>query len=77
MKLTNVIAAGVVLVAIALSTTANAQDGVKKAEDKKAKNVAQRDRAEKNGHPKQAVKDEKKVQKDNKEIKHDKEKAGK
>jgi hypothetical protein len=70
MKLTNVIATGVILIAIAFS--ANAQNGVKKAEDKKAKNVAQRDRAEKNGHPKQAVKDEKKVQQDNKNIKKDK-----
>jgi hypothetical protein len=75
MKLTNVIATGAILLAFAFATTANAQDGVKKEQDKKAKNIAQRDRAEKNGHPKQAVKDEKKVQHDNKEIKKDK--AGK
>jgi hypothetical protein len=74
MKLTNVIATGAVLVAIAFSAVpARAQDGaVKKTEDNKAKNVAKRDRAEKNGHPKQAVKDEKKVQKDNKALKNGK-----
>lgn len=76
MKLTNVIATGAILLAISFSINAHAQDGVKKAQDKKAKNVAQRDRAEKNGHPKQAVKDEKKVQKDNKQIKNDKAKSG-
>ena len=71
MKLTNVIATGVILAAIALSTTVNAQDGVKKEKDKKAADIAKRDRAEKNGHPKKAVKEEKKVQHDNKEIKKD------
>jgi hypothetical protein len=77
MKLTNVIATGAILIAVAFATTVNAQDGVKKAEDKKAADVAKRNRAEKNGHPKQAVKDEKKVQHDNKEIKKDKEAAKK
>lgn len=76
MKLTNVISAGAILAAIAFtSVPVRAQDGTKKAEDKKAADVAKRDRAEKNGHPKQAVKDEKKVQKDNKEIKQDKKEA--
>jgi hypothetical protein len=71
MKLTNVIATGAVLAAMVLANvTVNAQDkAVQKTEDNKAKNIAKRDRAEKNGHPKQAVKDEKKVQKDNKELK--------
>ena len=73
MKLTNLIATGTLLVAIAFaSAPVNAQNGVKKEEDKKAANKAQRNRAEKNGHPKQAVKDEKKVQQDNKQIKADK-----
>jgi hypothetical protein len=73
MKLTNLIATGTLLVAIAFaSTTVNAQNGVKKEEDKKAADKAKRNRAEKNGHPKQAVKDEKKVQQDNKNIKADK-----
>jgi hypothetical protein len=75
MKLTNLIATGTILVAIVFaSTTVNAQNGVKKEEDKKAVNKAQRNRAEKNGHPKQALKDEKKVQQDNKQIKEDKKK---
>ncbi|HTB07875.1 MAG TPA: hypothetical protein VK806_13065 [Bacteroidia bacterium] len=74
MKLTNVIAAGTLLVAMAFAMPANAQNGVKKEEDKKAKDKADRNRAEKNGHPKQAVKDEKKVQHDNKEIKKDEKK---
>ncbi len=77
MKLTNVIATGAILLSFAFATAANAQDGVKKEEQKKAADVAKRDRAEKNGHPKQAVKDEKKVQHDNKEIRKDKAKAGK
>jgi hypothetical protein len=74
MKLTNVIATGAILVAIAFSPIlVHAQDAaVKKTEDNKAKNIAKRDRAEKNGHPKAAVKDEKKVQHDNKELKHGK-----
>jgi hypothetical protein len=73
MKLTNLIATGTLLVAFAVAPVlSNAQNGVKKEEDKKAANVAQRNRAEKNGHPKQAVKDEKKVQQDNKQIKADK-----
>jgi hypothetical protein len=74
MKLTNVIAAGTLLVAIAFAVPASAQNGVKKEEDKKAKDKADRNRAERKGHPKQAVKDEKKVQKDNKEIKKDEKK---
>ena len=74
MKLTNIIATGAILVAIAFSTaTVNAQNGVKKEEDKKAADKADRNRAEKNGHPKQAVKDEKKVQQDNKQIKKERE----
>jgi len=81
MKLTNVIATGAILVAIAFApvvTKAQSSDvkqdkkDVRKDEDKKAADVAKRDRAEKNGHPKQAVKDEKKVQKDNKNIHEDK-----
>ena len=73
MKLTNLIATGTLLVAFAVAPVlSNAQNGVKKEEDKKAANVAQRNRAEKNGHPKQAVKDEKKVQHDNKELKQGK-----
>jgi len=73
MKLTNLIATGTLLVAFAVAPVlSNAQNGVKKAEDKKAADKAKRDRAEKNGHPKQAVKDEKKVQQDNKQIKADK-----
>ncbi len=80
MKLTNVIATGAMLVALAFipvvsfaqsSDTKQDTKDLHKAEDKKAKNVAQRNEAEKNGHPKQAVKDEKKVQKDNKEIHKD------
>ena len=74
MKLTNVIATGAILVVIAFSSvTVYAQSGaVQKTEDNEAKNIAKRDRAEKNGHPKQAVKDEKKVQHDNKELKQGK-----
>jgi hypothetical protein len=70
MKLTNVIATGALLVAIAFApVVAHAQDAaVKKTEDNKAKNKAKEARAEKNGHPKKAVKDEKKVQKDNKKL---------
>jgi hypothetical protein len=80
MKLTNVIATGAILVAIAFAPViTHAQNAdvkqdkkeVRKDEDKKAADVAKRDRAEKNGHPKQAVKDEKKVQKDNKDIHKD------
>jgi hypothetical protein len=74
MKITNVIATGAILVAIAFSPVlANAQSAAqKKTEDNKAKNKAKESRAEKNGHPKAAVKDEKKVQKDNKKIKEGK-----
>jgi len=61
MKIKNVVAAGAILVAI-----------VQQTKDNKAKNIAKRNRAEKNGHPKNAVKDEKKVQKDNKELKNGK-----
>ena len=69
MKITNLIATGTILVAIAFSTSnANAQT-VQQTKDNKAKNIAKRNRAEKNGHPKAAVKDEKKVQHDNKELK--------
>ena len=73
MKLTNVVATGAILVAIAFSPVlVHAQTAVQKTEDNKAKNVAKRDRAEKNGHPKAAVKDEKKVQKDNQALKNGK-----
>jgi hypothetical protein len=74
MKLTNVIAAGTLLIAMAFAMPANAQNGVKKEEDKKAADKAKRNRAEKNGHPKKAVKEEKKVQQDNKQIKKDEKK---
>jgi hypothetical protein len=67
MKITNVIATSAILVAIAFSTSMNAQT-VQQTKDNKAKNKAKLSRAEKNGHPKAAVKDEKKVQKDNKKI---------
>jgi hypothetical protein len=74
MKLTNVIATGAILMAIAFSPSfSHAQTpAVQKTQDNKAKNIAKRNRAEKNGHPKAAAKDEKKVQKDNKEIKNGK-----
>jgi hypothetical protein len=82
MKLVNLIAAGVLTTAIALAPVVTiAQDNnaavkqekkdIRKTEDKKAANIAQRNRAEKNGHPKQAVKDEKKVQKDNAKLHHE------
>jgi hypothetical protein len=78
MKLSNVIATGAILVAIAFSPViAHAQDAkqdrkdIRKDEDQKAADKAKRNRAEKNGHPKQAVKDEKKVQQDNKDLHKD------
>jgi hypothetical protein len=80
MKLTNVIATGALLVAIAFAPViTKAQDAevkhdkknINKEEDKKAADLAKRNEAEKNGNAKQAVKDEKKVQKDNKKIDKD------
>jgi len=68
MKLTNVIAAGAILVAIVISSSVNAQT-VQQTKDNKAKNKAKLSRAEANGHPKAAVKDEKKVQADNAKLK--------
>jgi hypothetical protein len=81
MKLTNVIATGAILVAIAFATVvtkAQSSDvkqdrkDVRKDEDKKAEDIAKRNRAEKNGNPKQAVIDEKRIQKDNKNLHKDK-----
>jgi len=69
MKLTNVIATGAVLVAMAFHPILGHSQTVQQTEDNKAKNKAKLARAEKNGHPKNAVKDEKKIQKDNKELK--------
>ena len=68
MKITNVLATGAILVAIAFSTSVVSAQTVQQTKDNKAKNKAKLSRAEKNGHPKAAVKDEKKVQKDNKKI---------
>lgn len=78
MKLTNLIATGAVLFAFAFAPViSNAQDAtqdhkdVKKDERQLAKDKAKRNRAEKNGHPKVAAKDEGKVQKDKKDIHKD------
>jgi hypothetical protein len=78
MKLTNVIATGAVLIAFALTPVVSfAQDkqadkkDIKQDERKEVRNKAQRNRAIKNGHPKNAVKDEKKVQADKKDLHHD------
>jgi len=68
MKLTNVIATGAILVAIVFSANAK-QTAKQKTEDNKVKNKAKVSRAEANGHPKAAVKDEKKVQADNAKLK--------
>jgi hypothetical protein len=78
MKLTNVIAAGAILLGFAFApVVTNAQDAkqdhkdVKKDERQLAKDKAKRNRAEKNGHPKVAAKDEGKVQQDKKDIHKD------
>ncbi|MEO6882580.1 MAG: hypothetical protein ABI199_01000 [Bacteroidia bacterium] len=78
MKIKNLIAAGALLVAftfvgttVVAQTAQQDQKAINHEQNKKAKNIAQRDRAEKNGHPKQAVKDEKKIHQDNKAIHHD------
>ena len=72
MKIKNFVAAGAILVAIAFIPSLVSAQTVQQTKDNKAKNIAKRNRAEKNGHPKNAVKDEKKVQKDNKELKNGK-----
>jgi hypothetical protein len=79
MKLTNVIATGAVLLAFALTPVVSfAQDkqadkkDIKQDQRKEVRNKAQRNRAIDKGHPKQAVKDEKKVQADKKDIHQDK-----
>ncbi len=78
MKLTNVIATGAVLLAFALTPIVSfAQDkkedrkDIRKDERKEVRNKAQRNRAIEKGHPKQAVRDEKKVQADKKDIHKD------
>jgi uncharacterized protein HemX len=75
MKLTNLIAAGSLIAAIAFAPVVTvAQDkqqekkDLAKTQDKLAKNEAQKNKAIKKGEPKKAVADEKKVQKDKKEI---------
>ena len=79
MKLTNVITTGAILLAFALTPVVSfAQDkqadkkDIKQDQNKLARNKAQRNRAIDKGHPKQAVKDEKKVHADKKDIHHDK-----
>ena len=72
MKTSNVITAGAILLAIAFSPSVVSAQTVHQTQDNKAKNIAKRNRAEKNGHPKHAVKDEKKVQHDNKLLKNGK-----
>jgi hypothetical protein len=72
MKTSNVITAGAILLSIAFSPSVVSAQTVHQTQDNKAKNIAKRNRAEKNGHPKNAVKDEKKVQHDNKELKNGK-----
>ncbi len=78
MKLTNVIATGAVLLAFALTPVVSfAQDkqddkkDLRQDQRKEVRNKAQRNRAIDKGHPKQAVKDEKKVQTDKKDIHKD------
>ncbi|HVA97349.1 MAG TPA: hypothetical protein VNG53_00525 [Bacteroidia bacterium] len=79
MKIKNLMAAGALLIAFAfVGTTVSAQTTEhqdKKAlhhvQNKKAKNIAQRNRAEKNGHPKKAAQDEKKIHHDNRAIHKD------
>jgi hypothetical protein len=66
MKISNLFATGAILLAIAITPSLVNAQTVQQTKDNKAKNKLSR--AEKNGHPKAAVKDEKKVQKDNKKI---------
>ena len=89
MKLTNVIATGAVLLAFALTPVVSfAQDkqadkkDIRQDQRKLDRNKAQRNRAIEKGHPKQAAKDERKVQGDKKDLHHDrkdlrKDRAGK
>ena len=80
MKLTNVIATGTMLLAFALTPIVSFAQATPQADkkdihqdqNKLAKNKAQRNEAIKKGEPKKAVKDEKKVHADKKDIRHDK-----
>lgn len=83
MKLTNLIAAGVVLAAFAFTpvvTKAQDNNAADKKQDRKdirhderklARNKAQRNRAIENGHPKAAAHDEAKVQRDKADLHKD------
>jgi hypothetical protein len=78
MKLSKLIAAGLMLAAFAIAPIAGmAQDrhqdrkDIRHDERKLAYNEAQRNRAIKNGHPKVAAHDEAKVQADKRDLHHD------